>query len=90
MNECSAMNQSPPGDAPKQIYKVYSIVEKPGDQKNVWLDIGIARTNRDDSITCKLDCLPLNGTIQLRIHEPRSQKGSINNSSPKSWQREGF
>jgi hypothetical protein len=67
----------------KQRYKVYAIIEKPGEQKNFWLDIGLARTNKDDSITCKLDVLPISGVIQLRIMEnKKSQNGS-------NWPRRG-
>ena len=52
-----------------KVYKIFSIVEKPGQDRNIWLDIGVGRLNRDDSITCKLDCMPLNGVIQIRPHD---------------------
>ncbi|MBN2804802.1 MAG: hypothetical protein JXR91_17025 [Deltaproteobacteria bacterium] len=86
----------------KQMFKVYSIIEKPGEQKNVWLDIGIASMNRDESISCKLDCLPINGKLQLRRYDPleRTQNWKSNNilknennfneRQGKSWQREEF
>ncbi|MBN2717873.1 MAG: hypothetical protein JXX14_18640 [Deltaproteobacteria bacterium] len=63
-----------------RIYKIFSIVEKPGNDKNLWLDIGVGRLNRDDSITCKLDCLPLNGVIQIRPHDGR-KNGHMNTNS---------
>jgi hypothetical protein len=54
------------GNGAQGVYKIYSIVEKPGNERNIWLDIGVGRLNRDDSITCKLDCIPINGVIQVR------------------------
>ena len=80
----------------KQIYKIYSIIEKPGDAKNIWLDIGVGSVNRDGSISCKLDCLPINGTIQLRQHDPRekqrreSYRRNTNNPPPSQWHEGGM
>ena len=51
---------------------VYSITEnKNGNGKSWWTRIGVAFTNRDGSITLKLDCIPLGGTMQVRDYEPR-------------------
>lgn len=80
----------------RQIFKIYAIVEKPGNQKDVWLDIGVGSRNRDGSITCKLDCLPTNGLLQVRLHEPRSSqkngklKRNDNNPPQRQWQEGGF
>ena len=46
------------------------MVEKPG-SKGIWLEIGVATENRDGSISGKLDCLPVSGSIQVRQWEPR-------------------
>lgn len=51
--------------------KIYTVVEKPGASKGIWLEIGVATENRDGSISGKLDCLPVNGSIQVRQWEPR-------------------
>lgn len=72
-----------------RVYKVYSIVEKPGNEKNIWLDIGVGRLNRDDSISCKLDCIPLNGTLHIRPYDNRKQ-GSINNHFNSGRSEGGF
>lgn len=60
------------------MYKIFSIVEKPGNEKSIWLDIGIGWLNRDDSITCKLDCIPINGVLQLRKHDVRRSENTPN------------
>jgi hypothetical protein len=76
----------------RRSYKIYAIVEKPGDQKNVWLDIGFGNLNRDGSITCRFDCLPLSGLAQLRIYEPKNSNenaGYTKNSPPKRAWHEG-
>ena len=73
-----------------QIYKIYSIVEKPGTDKNIWLDIGVGRLNRDDSISCKLDCLPLNGVIQIRPHDGRKQGHAAGNMAFNQRNEGGF
>jgi hypothetical protein len=48
---------------------VYALKEHEG--KTYWTRIGVAFVNRDLSITVKLDCVPLSGTIQIR-EEDRS------------------
>ena len=55
------------------MLKIYTVVEKPGSSKGIWLEIGVASENRDGSISGKLDCLPVNGSIQVRPWEPRRQ-----------------
>ena len=55
---------------PRPFKVVYSITEgKNG--KSYWTRIGAAFTNRDGSLTLKLDCVPLGGTMQVRDPEPR-------------------
>ena len=69
----------------RRILKVYTIVEKPGDSKGIWLEIGVASENRDGSFSAKLDALPVNGAIHLRHWEPRRndnyRRGGNNRSS---------
>ncbi|MBW2276228.1 MAG: hypothetical protein JRF63_01980 [Deltaproteobacteria bacterium] len=81
------------GDRPqKRVWKIYTVVDKPGQQKGIWLEIGVAADNRDGSIGGKLDCLPVNGAIQIREFEPR-QNGAFrrnsNNQSREAWQEGG-
>jgi hypothetical protein len=75
----------------RQVLKVYTIVEKPGQDKGIWLDIGVAVVNRDGSISAKLDALPLNGQLHLREPEPRNSENNRRNNenSPQSWRQKG-
>jgi hypothetical protein len=78
--------------ARKRIKKIYTVVEKPGMQKGIWLEIGVASENRDGSIGGKLDCLPVNGTIQIRDWEPRRNdnfRRNGNNQPQTEWQEGG-
>ena len=43
---------------------VYAITER--GEKSYWTRIGAAYMNRDGSITCRLDALPVSGTLQIR------------------------
>lgn len=49
---------------------VYSISERNG--KSFWTRIGVAFTNRDGSMKVKLECIPINGELQIRDYVPRS------------------
>ncbi len=75
----------------KRVFKVYTIVEKPGAEKSIWLDIGVGVLNRDDSISVKLDALPVNGILHIRDQEPRSSNNFQNTceKSPSLWRRKG-
>jgi hypothetical protein len=56
----------------KNMKVVYTVTEREG--RSFWTRIGVAFTNRDGSITMKLDAVPLQGTIQLRDWEPRDDQ----------------
>jgi hypothetical protein len=76
----------------KRLWKIYTVVEKPGMQKGIWLEIGVAAENRDGSIGGKLDCLPVSGTIQIREYEPRrndSFRRNGVNQPQETWQEGG-
>jgi len=49
---------------------VYAITER--GEKSFWTKIGVAYVNSDRSLTCKLDALPVSGTLQIRDDEPRT------------------
>lgn len=51
---------------------VFALTER--GEKTYWTRIGIGYTNRDGSITCKLDALPVSGTLQLRDEESRGEE----------------
>ncbi len=48
---------------------VYAITERGG--KSFWTKIGVGFTNRDGSISLRLDAVPVSGTMQVRDYEPR-------------------
>jgi hypothetical protein len=76
----------------KRLWKIYTVVEKPGQQKGIWLEIGVAGENRDGSIGGKLDCLPVTGSIQIREYEPRKNdafRRNGNNQPREAWQEGG-
>jgi len=50
----------------KRPLKVYTVIDKPGQPKGIWLEIGVASRNRDGTVSAKLDVLPVNGTIQIK------------------------
>ena len=49
---------------------VFAITEK--GERSFWTKVGVAYVNRDGSLTCRLDALPVSGTLQIRTDEPRS------------------
>ncbi len=52
--------------APRGWKPVYTIVERQGLDKKLWLRIGTAFTNHDQSINIRLDAVPVNGQLQIR------------------------
>ena len=73
----------------KRVLKIYTIVEKQNLAKGIWLEIGVARENRDGSLSGKLDALPANGTIHIREYEQNQNNGFRRNdkTTPSSeWQ----
>ncbi len=56
----------------KQLKVVYAITER--GEKSFWTKIGVAYTNRDGSITIKLDAVPVSGTMQVREWTPRDEQ----------------
>lgn len=76
----------------RRVLKVYTVVEKPGQQKGIWLEIGVGSENRDGSISAKLDCLPVSGSIQIREWEPRRNgnfRRANTNQPPNEWPEGG-
>lgn len=55
----------------KKQRNVYAIVEKPGLKKALWVKLGIAHVNHDQSINVYLDALPMGGKLQIREEEVR-------------------
>ncbi len=49
---------------------VFTIIEAPNLEKDIFRRIGTAFVNRDESITVLLDALPLGGKLQIRQPRP--------------------
>jgi hypothetical protein len=60
----------------RRVFKVFTIIEKPGSDRGYWLEIGVGSQNRDGSLSVKLDALPFNGMMQIREHEPRKSEST--------------
>ena len=55
---------------------VFTIVEKEGWDKSVWLKIGAAFENRDGSLTLFLDAFPVNGKLHVRERKGKQNAGA--------------
>ena len=60
---------------------VFTIIEKEGWDKSVWLKVGAAFENRDGSLTLFLDALPVNGKLHVRERRGK-QNASTEEASP--------
>ncbi len=47
-------------------FEVYTIVERDGGEKSLWVRVGIAFVNKDESLTISLNALPVNGRLHVR------------------------
>jgi hypothetical protein len=81
MNEFTAPNAES-----KKWKAVYTIVERDGERKPLWVRIGTAWPNRDSSMNVKLDATPCNGQLHIRDYEPfdanRPRRGGGSDSFP--------
>lgn len=50
---------------------VFTIIEREGYDKPLWVRVGTGWVNRDGSINVRLDALPVNGQLHIRDHEER-------------------
>lgn len=50
----------------------YAINERGG--KSYWTRIGVAFVNQDRSINVRLECLPINGELQIREQVDRDER----------------
>jgi hypothetical protein len=55
---------------------VWTITERTvsGATKSFWTRVGVGFVNRDGSISLRLDCVPINGTLQVREWEPMERR----------------
>ena len=61
---------------------VYTIIDKPGLKKSIWMKIGIAWENQDQSWNVYLDALPLNGKMQIREESERPPRYGNKDAQP--------
>lgn len=54
-------------------HSCYTVRDAGEGKKGFWIEIGSAWTNRDDSLTLKLDALPVNGQIIVRKRRANSE-----------------
>jgi hypothetical protein len=57
------------------VKAVYTIVERKGSDRKLWVRIGTAWENKDQSLNVVLDALPVNGQIHIRDAEKKGGKG---------------
>ena len=54
--------------------KVIYVISGKGERK-FWTKVGVAFVNRDGSLNCKLDSLPVDGQLHIRDFVPREERG---------------
>jgi hypothetical protein len=68
----------------KNMKIVWTITERTtnGATKSFWTKVGVGFVNRDGSISLRLDCIPISGTLQVREWEPMERRQEGNASEP--------
>jgi len=68
----------------KNMKTVWTITERTtnGATKSFWTKVGVGFVNRDGSISLRLDCIPISGTLQVREWEPMERRQEGNASEP--------
>jgi len=69
---------------------VFTIVERGtsnGMTKSYWTRVGTGFVNKDGSITLKLDCVPISGTLQVREWEPYERRADAVDAGSRPRQR---
>ena len=70
-----APSEAGPMSAGSVVKKAVFTVTERGD-RSYWTRIGAAFTNKDGSLTVRLDAVPVNGTLQIRDEDPTRRFGS--------------
>lgn len=63
--------------------KYVYVISGKGERK-FWTKVGVAFVNRDGSLNCKLDSLPIDGELHIRDFTPKEER------SPSSNDRRGL
>jgi hypothetical protein len=53
--------------------KAIYVINNKGDKK-YWTKVGVAFVNRDGSLNCKLESLPLDGSLHIRDYTPPADR----------------
>jgi hypothetical protein len=61
---------------------VYQIIEKPGRDKAVWMRLGVAFVNQDQSINVYLDAIPYERKLQIREEDVRPRQADNDQRRP--------
>lgn len=56
-------------------YTCWTVRDNGEGKKGFWVEIGAGWVNRDESLSLKLDALPMNGQIVVRKREPKVETG---------------
>ena len=65
---------------------VYAIIEKPHLKKAVWMKLGVAHVNQDQSINVYLDALPMGGKLQIREEDVKPRYSGSETRAPTASQ----
>lgn len=55
----------------KPTHTIYYVRDRGEDLKPAWDRVGVAWTNRDGSLSCRLDVVPLSGRFQIRKNDDK-------------------
>jgi hypothetical protein len=70
----------------RTMKSVFTIIERGtsnGMTKSYWTRVGVGFVNKDGSITLKLDCIPISGTLQVREWEPYERRADATDPAPR-------
>ena len=70
----------------KKQRTVYQIIEKAGREKPIWMRLGVAYVNQDQSINVYLDAIPYERKLQIREEEVRPRQNSEDKREPATLQ----
>jgi hypothetical protein len=74
----------------RTLKAVFTIVERGtsnGMTKSYWTRVGTGFVNKDGSVTLKLDCIPISGTLQVREWEPYERRADAMDGGARQKQR---
>ena len=65
---------------------VFQIIEKPGRDKAVWMKMGVAFVNQDQSINVYLDAIPYERKLQIREEDIKPRQVTDDKREPATLQ----